>query len=185
MKRLPCRLKQSLVTHKKLTEFQGVPPIETPIQLNFYCVSAFFDLIELMKLSSSGARAFFTCTLPIFGRSKIAVPKWPSFTLTWTRRINVAFSGFTIKKNAITVTKLFKTSPRPNFSGVLVFKFLQWHAQRVSNGLNLGWIDPNKSRGAGTAIATARTGKFESFFVPKLWCLRLCHPCSLVKTLFH
>ena len=76
--------------------------------LHLQYLSLRFDVLELVKFSSSTTWAFFASLFPVFFAFKIAVPERPSLTLTRASFVDFALSGFIVEKDTIAIAKLFE-----------------------------------------------------------------------------
>ena len=126
------------------------------------------NLLQRNYLATIGPRAAFGHLAPGIGRLEVRRPEWPSAALPRPDVVNAAFAAAAIEENAVAAVQFQKTAANADIADEPAFEQFDRQAQLRGDLLNLGLVDPNVSRGASAAIATARTCKTKSGRVPRL-----------------
>ena len=107
---------------------------------------------------------------PIFGRSKIRIPKGPGSTLPWPRLVDRTFSSVGVEQQAVTVRKFLEASTNAHLADIEFFKLVNiLDSHGLGQLIDFLLIHPDVARCSGTAVTASGTCKIQTFVIPGLF----------------
>ena len=134
---------------------------DAPLRLNFN---------EGVEFSFAAPLTYAAGFFPIFGRSKIGIPKGPGSTLPWPRFVDRTFSSVGVEQQAVTVREFLEASANAHLADIEFFKLVNiLDSHGLGQLIDFLLIHPDVARCSGTAVTASGTCKIQTFVIPGLF----------------